>query len=128
MTNDEGEDQLPVFSPDGTRLAFQRSHGNNFDIVTIGVDGSAEKRLTKAGSGDFGPSWSPDGRFIAFQSGRGGSTRIFVLDVAEGGASAVTTGETGQDYVPDWFAPAEAPAAPPPADPAAPPADAPAAP
>ena len=115
VTNDEGEDQLPTFSPDGTRLAFQRSYGDNFDITTIGVDGTGEKRLTKSGSGDYGPAWSPDGRYIAFQSGRGGSTRIFVLDVAEGGASALTTGELGQDYVPDWRGPAASPAPAPPA-------------
>jgi Tol biopolymer transport system component len=52
---------------------------------------------------------------VAYQSSRRGTTRIFVLDATDGGSTAVTSGEGGMDYVPDWQAAPAAPAAAPPA-------------
>ncbi|MEA2931426.1 MAG: TolB protein, partial [Actinomycetota bacterium] len=106
---------LPVFSPDGTRIAFQGTRGGNFDIFAVNADGTGEKRLSRSGRGDFAPAGSPDGRYLAFQNARRGGSKIYVLDVTKGGgATAITSGEAGQDYVPDWQAAPPA-ATPPPA-------------
>ena len=115
VTNNEGEDQLPAFSPDGTQIAFQGARGGNFDIYTVNVDGSGEKRHTRTGRGEYAPAWSPDGRFLAYQGGRRGETTLYVLDVAKGGSTAISAGEPGQDYVADWRATALAPSPAPPA-------------
>ena len=86
VTNDEGEDQLPVFSPDGTRIAFQSGRTATTSTSTSSTSTAAARSASpRSGSGDFAPSWSPDGRYLAFQSGRGGSTRIFVARRRRGG-------------------------------------------
>jgi TolB protein len=56
----------PVWSPDGSRIAFTSSRGSGPGIHTIGADGEARKTLT-SGHRDFFPDWSPDGRHIVFQ-------------------------------------------------------------
>ncbi len=52
----------PAFSPDGKRIAFART---GVGILTMNVDGTGIRRLTKNGRDGF-PSWSPDSRQIAF--------------------------------------------------------------
>jgi serine/threonine protein kinase/Tol biopolymer transport system component len=50
-----------AFSPDGTRLAYNR----NFEIWISPSNGGAPAKLTQHG-GEFAPEWSPDGSWIAF--------------------------------------------------------------
>jgi len=52
----------PVFSPDGTRIAFERNNA----IYTINVDGTGDSLFVSNGSE---PTWSPDGTRIAFVRG-----------------------------------------------------------
>lgn len=65
--NDLVED--PVFSPDGSRIAFIRDAGDTVDspeLHVINLDGSNERVLTQR-LGDGSPAWSPDGSRIAFE-------------------------------------------------------------
>jgi Tol biopolymer transport system component len=50
-----------AFSPDGTKLAYNR----NFEIWVSPSNGGAPAKLTQHG-GEFAPEWSPDGNWIAF--------------------------------------------------------------
>ena len=54
-------DTQPVFSPDGSRIAF-RSSRNGGGVFLMRVDGSDVLQVTDAG---FNPAWSPDGRELA---------------------------------------------------------------
>jgi Tol biopolymer transport system component len=70
-----GRDQEPVWSPDGTRIAFVRSVKVGIDrdeivtrpaIYVVDADGSGLRRLSPRGAYDEEPSWSPDGERLAF--------------------------------------------------------------
>ncbi len=84
-------DYDPRISPDGGRIVFERMvddaspHGN-YDIYTIGVDGSGETRLTETGWTQGLASWSHSGDklvFIVSAVGTEGRYDIYLMN-AEG--------------------------------------------
>lgn len=89
LTDGEGPEQSPVWSPDGTRILFTR-HVGNTDIYTVRGDGRDLVRLTELPSREFSPSWSPDGSQVLFASTSGYATELFVVS-AEGGEALPVT-------------------------------------
>ncbi|MDY0749140.1 hypothetical protein SNE35_31880 [Paucibacter sp. R3-3] len=73
-----GYDNLPIWSPDGSRIMFTRgekipnSIWSNFDIWTIKPDGTDLQRLTTHPASDGHAVWTPDGKQILFNSARNG--------------------------------------------------------
>ena len=67
-----GDNSDPVWSPDGTRIAFASYHaGAGNDIWIMRADGSRKIRITYGASAQQDPTWSPDGRWIAYSDDRG---------------------------------------------------------
>lgn len=66
------------------RIAFAAFVEGNWDIYSIGVDGSDLRRHTFDPADDLAPSWSPDGRCLAFQSHRDGNWEIYRLCAGDG--------------------------------------------
>ena len=63
LTRDSpADDDQPVFSPDGERIAF-RSARQGGGIFVMGRTGEAVRRVADQG---FRPTWSPDGMHLAF--------------------------------------------------------------
>jgi hypothetical protein len=56
-TNNQVDDQVPVFSPDGTKIAFHSLRGENFEVFTINANGSGIKNLTRSPSADGIVDW-----------------------------------------------------------------------
>ncbi len=95
----------PVWSPDGSRIAFDSEVGDANDVLTIAADGSDVRRLTDSVGVSGDPGWSPDGSLIAFEADRGesGKQGIYVADAKDGsGLRRVTTLPAGfsQDHAP----------------------------
>ncbi len=64
----DGRSVSPSWSPDGSRVVFQRfwsGGGRASTIWTMNADGSNERRIGRGSS----PVWSPDGQSIAFVTG-----------------------------------------------------------
>lgn len=67
-----GMDNLPCWSPDGTRILFTRELDGNFDIYTVKPDGKDLKRMTTFPANDAHAVWSGDGKYILWNSGEYG--------------------------------------------------------
>lgn len=66
LTNDPGDDIMPVISPDGSRVAFASNRGGNWDIFVMPVTGGAAVQVTNDAGHDIHASWSPDGAELVF--------------------------------------------------------------
>lgn len=76
-----GPDGPPVYSPDGTRVAFMRTRPGTLPdgagaLFVVGNDGTGLRRITPWGSAFLDLAWSPDGRWIVFQKPYG---RLFLV-------------------------------------------------
>lgn len=83
LTSDANDDAAPVWSPDGTRVAFVRTQSGQQpqpgQIFVMNSDGTGVSRLTCLGSRDDRPAWSPDGSRIAFARSTGKTSAIYVM-------------------------------------------------
>ena len=83
VTNSATTESQPVFSPDGTKLAFTgRQASNELEVFVANVDGTGTPtNLTNnATSDDSSPAYSPSGNKIAFTSNRDANEEIYVMD------------------------------------------------
>jgi Tol biopolymer transport system component len=66
-------DNLPGWSPDGSRIVFTRRQADgNYDVFTIRPDASDLRRLTSSAAVDGHAVWSTDGKHILWNSGMHG--------------------------------------------------------
>ena len=80
ITDHPAEDFDPVWSPDGTKIAFRTHRDGDEEVYIMNVDGSAQRNLSNAPNhGDYSPAWSPNGEWIAFMSDRAGNNNIWVI-------------------------------------------------
>ena len=104
----ESNDRGPVWSPDGSRIAFVRSEDGKSDIFVLerrGNEGWEENfelsRLTKHEANDHSPNWSSDGSRLAFVSHRDGNAEIYTMK-ADGSKQLRLTKNNADDLTPDW--------------------------
>jgi Tol biopolymer transport system component len=103
LTDKSGDEDHPVWSPDGTRIAFDRSDHVGTDIYVMDAAGSKETQLTFTGAFNGLPDWSPDGTRIAFYStGWDGDTAIYVAPVDSPYPVKVTADRSTAEGGPVW--------------------------
>jgi Tol biopolymer transport system component len=79
LTDHPSEDFDPVWSPDGTQIAFRTHRNGDEDVYLMNSDGSDQRNLSNDRHGDYSPAWSPSGEWIAFMSDRAGNNNIWVI-------------------------------------------------
>jgi TolB protein len=101
LTDDDGIDVSPSWSPDGRRIAYCSSRGGSPQIYVLDLGSRQSRRVSMQGSYNTQPSWSPAGDRIAYTGRVGGRFQIFVVEAGGGGARQIT--RSGGDNVdPSW--------------------------
>ncbi len=90
LTADPAQDRHPVFSPDGTKIAFTSDRSGNWEIYVMNADGSNVIDVTNSPAQEYFPSWSSDGRQLVFQSDRSGKYEYEQVDLQSGNRSQLT--------------------------------------
>ncbi len=87
LTTSPGTEIGPLFSPDGTMIAFTGQYDGNIDVYVMPANGGVPKRLTYHPGPDVAVAWTPDGKSILFTSPRESANdgdRFYTVSV-EGG-------------------------------------------
>ena len=94
-------DDDPVYSPDGSRIAFSRQSSFKTDICIMNADGTnVVPVISSNGTSNRHPSWSPDGSKIVFTSDRSGFGKIEIWIANADGSGLVrltTSVQKGSD-------------------------------
>ena len=103
LTNDDTNDQLPVRSPNGTKVVFVRDFATaNEELWVVNIDGTGLVNVSNGPTDDQNPSWSPDSKRIAFASDRDGDLEIFVANADGSGTPTKLTDNSASDNFPEW--------------------------
>lgn len=80
------EEDLPSFSPDGTKIVF----GGNEELYVISVGGGQIQNISNAPDSNEGrPRFSPSGLSVTFDSDRSGNWEIYTAQLQTGGLADV---------------------------------------
>ncbi|HXU20947.1 MAG TPA: protease, partial [Verrucomicrobiae bacterium] len=111
----------PIFSPDGSRVAFSGNYDSNVDVYVVPSTGGEPRRLTYHPGDDIAIGWTPDGKNVLFHSHRnstndpdklftvpasGGFPTELPLDMAEEGSYSPDGSQIAYvpvfQWEPDW--------------------------
>ncbi len=81
ITDDDGYDHQPDWSPDGNFVLFTRYNGEGYELMLYNFADKKSFQLTTGNAVNLEPRWSPDGKRIAFISTL--KTGHFLLHVAD---------------------------------------------
>ena len=84
LTNHDGYDGGPFFSPDSKRIVWRRfdEDGINADIMTMNLDGGDVRRITHPFGMAWAPYYHPSNEYIIFTSNREGFSNfeLYIVD------------------------------------------------
>jgi tricorn protease len=95
----------PIFSPDGSQIAYSGIYDENLDVYVVPAAGGESRRLTYSPGGDAAVGWTPDGKSILVRSTRRTERdlpKLFTVPVSGGFAEELplASGNSGC-YSPD---------------------------
>lgn len=70
LTQHPAHDFMPVWSHDGTRIAFASGRHGNFDLYVMPAAGGAAQRLTFHSAAEYPYSFTPDDKSVVFGAAR----------------------------------------------------------
>lgn len=69
LTQHSGDDTRPVWSPDGSRIAFESWRAGARAVYVMDADGRNLRRLSAdTGASEYAPEWLPDSQSLIFRS------------------------------------------------------------
>jgi Tol biopolymer transport system component len=104
ITDGRERDLQPRWSPDATRIAYDRFLGleGSDEVYVANADGSGARNITNHPASDQQPTWSPDGAWIAFATNRESElVDIYVMRVDGDAVRPLVVGPSNEAQ-PDW--------------------------
>nr|WP_290666818.1 thioredoxin domain-containing protein [Ardenticatena sp.] len=104
LTNSPDIDSQPVYSPDGTQIAFVSNRDGRLGLFVMDADGQNVRRLIDLEGETINPlgNWSPDGQRLIFaDTRRDGTQAIRVVDVETGTVETLVE-RNGVDTAPSF--------------------------
>lgn len=95
LTSGEHFTTSPVWSPDGSRIAFASKRHGNLDVFILPVKGGGITRLTRHSADDRPTAFSPDGTLVYFSSSRLGTAQSLHVGTYEGSDQLYTVPAAG---------------------------------
>ncbi len=96
ITNDPYRNAGPVFSPDGSRIAYASTRDGNADVFIVDTLGTEPRRITDSPSRECCPDWSPDGTRLLYVSDREERPGLYVVDIDGGDSTWLAAGSIGR--------------------------------
>lgn len=96
LTDEQGYDEAPAWSPDGNYVAFHSNRDGSWDLYTANVHSGELEQVTDDQPPNYEPAWSPDGEQIAFFStpGLGEDLDIYVINANGDNVRRLTENES----------------------------------
>ncbi len=102
ITKNKSVNVSPVWSPDGTQIAYTSYEKYFPEIFIASTDGKGKpKRVTYNNSMNITPTFAPDGSGLAVSSSMSGDPEIYLID-AQGNKLEEMTHSFGIDLSPTW--------------------------
>jgi len=70
LTTNIAHDFMPIWSPDGNKIAFASNRNGNFDIFIVDAKGGTPFRLSYHSSHDYPYDFTPDGKNVIYGASR----------------------------------------------------------
>ena len=104
LTDAEGADGGPFFSPDGKRIVWRRfsADGRTAEIFTMNVDGTDQRQITRLGAMSGAPYYHPSGDYVIFSANVGGlgNFELYLVDTEGRSEPARVTSSEAFDGLP----------------------------
>lgn len=100
LTDIPGMESFPVWSPDGTQIAFISWRNGKQDVYVMNADGSNQTNLTNDPGVDLYPAWMPDGTQIVFLSTRDNAFQFYVVNIDGSGLTMLDSGLPPSEFTP----------------------------
>ncbi|MCE9592328.1 MAG: DPP IV N-terminal domain-containing protein [Planctomycetes bacterium] len=83
LTDDPGNDAMPVFSPDGKRVAFTSDRSGTWNIYIVDINGGQPVQVTGEPTHNLHPSFSRDGKQLVYctYGAQSGQWELVVVDI-----------------------------------------------
>ncbi|MCI0710380.1 MAG: DUF5050 domain-containing protein [Chloroflexi bacterium] len=101
LTEHEGDDFNPSWSPDSQQIIFINQTPEARDIFKINADGTQLVNLTESDINEFSPSWTPDGSTIIYAVEQESGFVIYTMDADGSNQAEFKSANTSLDS-PDW--------------------------
>jgi hypothetical protein len=102
LTDTEGENYHPVWSPTEDLIAFVSSREGNADIWLMDTGGGNSRALVSSTGEDIYPNWRGDGQVLVYSSNRDGDFDLYAYDLAEDTETQLTDTPTINELYPSF--------------------------